>query len=478
MLTSSPLLPGAGPAAAQPGPGRAPAPTGGAAAAPSGPSPASFAALLAHAGQEGAGQDGTAGNGPAGNGTVPPGRATAAGARGTPAGGTEAARGTALAGLARDLAALGRGTTGAPAAPGLPGAVLPEVLALLRDFDAATGADALGTLAQGLQALDAEGVARLEAAAGDPAALVAALAELMGLTLPAAPGAPQQAAPHNAAPLAEGGLAHAGPPAVAASAGLAGAAGAPATPAAAGAPAPGAALPGPPAEVATGTTEPAAPFRPAGPEQAMPAAEGTPQASAPKAVAGEARGDLRGALLSAIAAGGDEAAPPLALPEPRVAAAAADAARAADPGPPPASGFARNLALQIRGASFSEGNTRIALSPRGLGEIEIDLRPDEAGRLRIVLRAENPAVLMALRGDREGLLGVLAEGGVGIEDADLSFEDFQGRRHGRGEAEALGGPPAAAAADDDAKDDAGAGTGSQATPHARTDGDGLLDMLT
>lgn len=94
----------------------------------------------------------------------------------------------------------------------------------------------------------------------------------------------------------------------------------------------------------------------------------------------------------------------------------------------PQSGFARNLAGQIRGVSFSEGTTRIELSPQGLGGIEIEISPDEAGKLRVVLRAENPAVLNAMRSDREMLAGLLRDGGATVEDSAMSFEDLGQRR--------------------------------------------------
>lgn len=94
----------------------------------------------------------------------------------------------------------------------------------------------------------------------------------------------------------------------------------------------------------------------------------------------------------------------------------------------PQSGFARNLAGQIRGVSFSEGTTRIELSPQGLGGIEIEISPDEAGKLRVVLRAENPAVLNAMRSDREMLASLLRDGGATVEDSAMSFEDLGQRR--------------------------------------------------
>jgi hypothetical protein len=90
--------------------------------------------------------------------------------------------------------------------------------------------------------------------------------------------------------------------------------------------------------------------------------------------------------------------------------------------------FARHLSAQVSSARVSEGVTRIELTPRGLGDIEIDMRHDEAGKLRIVLKAENPAVLNAFRQDREILLGALRDGGFAAEEADLSFESFSGHQ--------------------------------------------------
>lgn len=88
--------------------------------------------------------------------------------------------------------------------------------------------------------------------------------------------------------------------------------------------------------------------------------------------------------------------------------------------------FARTVAAQIRGKVFEEGKTRVELSPRGLGDVEVEVSRDEAGKLRVILRVENPAVLTAFRQDREALLSTLREGGIEIEESELSFEDFDG----------------------------------------------------
>ena len=146
------------------------------------------------------------------------------------------------------------------------------------------------------------------------------------------------------------------------------------------------------------------------------------------------------------------------------------ALRPADPGVPQASGFARNLAQQIRSASISEGNTRIALAPRGLGEIEIDLRPDEAGKLRIILRAENPAVLQALRGDRDGLLLALSESGTAVDDAELEFEDFSRKQQRKNE---LWDDLPTLTPDPDAEQEP-----QNPSPRASQIGAGIVDILT
>lgn len=114
----------------------------------------------------------------------------------------------------------------------------------------------------------------------------------------------------------------------------------------------------------------------------------------------------------------------LELPQQARQAEAAAPMRAPTPAapPPPPSGFSRALTAQIREAGVVEGHTRISLTPGGLGEIEIDLA-QENGQMRVVIRAENQAVLQALRGDRDGIAALLGEAG-GLDDGQLSFESF------------------------------------------------------
>ncbi len=143
----------------------------------------------------------------------------------------------------------------------------------------------------------------------------------------------------------------------------------------------------------------------------------------------------------------------------------------APPPPPQPSGFSRALTSQIRETSIVEGRTRIALTPGGLGEIEIELSRDE-GQLRVVIRAENQTVLQALRGDRDGLMTMLGQSGAGVEDGQLSFESFdRGGRDGAAPDERATGRPGATAT-------AGPETALADDTPASPTGDGQLDILT
>lgn len=100
--------------------------------------------------------------------------------------------------------------------------------------------------------------------------------------------------------------------------------------------------------------------------------------------------------------------------------------------PTPRPDLAQSALRQLAQVQLSDGETRIALSPKGMGEILIELRTDENGRLQAVLRAENPAVLQALRIDREALLSSLSHAGAKLDGAGLSFGDFPGGGRGFG----------------------------------------------
>ncbi|MBB3713461.1 hypothetical protein FHS00_003065 [Limimaricola variabilis] len=152
------------------------------------------------------------------------------------------------------------------------------------------------------------------------------------------------------------------------------------------------------------------------------------QAARPQGFAAMLAEALDAGRIDATQPGGDlpENARPggLELPQQARQAEAAAPLRAPTPAapPPPPSGFSRALTAQIREAGVVEGHTRITLTPGGLGEIEIDLA-HENGQMRVVIRAENQAVLQALRGDRDGIAALLGDAG-GLDDGQLSFESF------------------------------------------------------
>lgn len=84
----------------------------------------------------------------------------------------------------------------------------------------------------------------------------------------------------------------------------------------------------------------------------------------------------------------------------------------------------RHVAGQIRLPEEGESRTRVILRPDGLGAVEVDLRTDPSGRLSVLLRVENPAVLQALRADRDGLLMSLEQSGLDLDGSQLGFEGF------------------------------------------------------
>ncbi len=87
----------------------------------------------------------------------------------------------------------------------------------------------------------------------------------------------------------------------------------------------------------------------------------------------------------------------------------------------PGNGFAQAMLAQIRKVELSENQTRIALRPRGLGEIEIEVLGGREATTKVVVRVENPAVLSALNESRELLANALrlSDGG------QLEFQDWQ-----------------------------------------------------
>ena len=148
-------------------------------------------------------------------------------------------------------------------------------------------------------------------------------------------------------------------------------------------------------------------------------------------------------------------------------AAGAASSRGAETAAEP-SRFAGAVASQISSAEIGEGRTRIELSPRGLGTIEVDVTTGSDGALKVVVRAENPAVLNALREERDLLAQVL--GGLDTGSLDLqSFSDSNGQER---QGERSTGPSFLSAEDITA-------TGAESAPaHKSEIGGGRLDIVT
>ncbi|MGR3571039.1 flagellar hook-length control protein FliK [Brevirhabdus sp.] len=118
---------------------------------------------------------------------------------------------------------------------------------------------------------------------------------------------------------------------------------------------------------------------------------------------------------------------PLAAP---LAAAQVQDSRPQHTAPPPAT---QEILSQLRAQTGNQGQIRVELRPDGLGRVEIDLTPDKTGQLRVEIRIENPAVLAALRQDRDGLMGMLRDAGHAVGDQGLNFGEFgqRGPRQGQ-----------------------------------------------
>lgn len=195
----------------------------------------------------------------------------------------------------------------------------------------------------------------------------------------------------------------------------------------------------PPPAFAAQTTPPKITAAPAGTAQA--AVQAPAVAPLPVAL------DLPAAELPPLPPAG--AAPPAPAGGP--AAVHAQAAQA--PAAPPLPVEPREVLAQVRAQVGDQGRIRVELRPEGLGAVEIDLGPDEAGQLRVVVRAENAAVLAALRGDRDGLLMLLRGAGHDVQDGAMSFGDFGPGRDGQPRAAGTGWMPVQAgeaAAEDEA----------------------------
>ncbi|MGH1466612.1 MAG: flagellar hook-length control protein FliK [Cognatishimia sp.] len=82
--------------------------------------------------------------------------------------------------------------------------------------------------------------------------------------------------------------------------------------------------------------------------------------------------------------------------------------------------FASALIQQVRAVELQEGVTKIELTPRGLGSIEVEMKTRADGSLAVVVRAENAHVLNSLREERDLLAQVIADVGQG----SVEFQEY------------------------------------------------------
>ncbi|WP_165610538.1 flagellar hook-length control protein FliK [Cognatishimia maritima] len=134
----------------------------------------------------------------------------------------------------------------------------------------------------------------------------------------------------------------------------------------------------------------------------------------------------------------------------------------------PQTKFTQAVVGQLRSVEFSEGTTKVELNPRGLGNVEIEMKTNSDGSLSVVVRAESAHVLSSLRGERELLAQIIGQGG----EASVDFQEFSENQQQdvggeNGSSGGASGDGGAASAED----------GATATETA-TIGNGQLDLMT
>lgn len=86
----------------------------------------------------------------------------------------------------------------------------------------------------------------------------------------------------------------------------------------------------------------------------------------------------------------------------------------------PQAKFSQAVIGQLRSVDFQEGTTKVELNPRGLGNIELELKTNSDGSLSVVVRAENAHVLNSLRQEQDLLAQIVGQSG----DASVDFQEF------------------------------------------------------
>lgn len=132
----------------------------------------------------------------------------------------------------------------------------------------------------------------------------------------------------------------------------------------------------------------------------------------------------------------------------------------------PQAKFTQAVIGQLRSVDFQEGTTKVELNPRGLGNVEIEMKTNIDGSLSVVVRAESAHVLSSLREESDLLAQIIAQGG----EASVDFQEFSsGDQQSFDEQAGLSG----GAATGEGSEDAGAETSENVTI-----GNGQLDLMT
>lgn len=109
---------------------------------------------------------------------------------------------------------------------------------------------------------------------------------------------------------------------------------------------------------------------------------------------------------------------------------AMSASKPGDVSPDQSARFSSLVTKQIRSMTLTGDRTRIQLAPQGLGDVEVDVHTDPSGKVRAVVRADNPLVLDTLKNEKDQLANLLEEKGAELGENDLEFEDFGDRGNG------------------------------------------------
>lgn len=94
----------------------------------------------------------------------------------------------------------------------------------------------------------------------------------------------------------------------------------------------------------------------------------------------------------------------------------------AKPNVPP---LVRNVIERMQELDLEPGKTKIVLKPQGLGTLEIDLTQASDGQIQLIIRAENPIVLEALRQENGALSSLMGAKGFDLAGGEAQLGQYQ-----------------------------------------------------